>query len=299
MKTRSLILAVVVVASLAACRNRETALTGSYGSAVVSGQVVMSDDVANSSPAGVQVLVVGTGMMTTLGADGRFTFVDVPGNAQLLFQRQSDGISGRVRAESTGSMIVRLGQKGAASSSRRRGATPKREYEGVIRSVGTDSLVMFTSHKEEVTIAIDDLTIIRKGNTTLTLADLKVDDRIHVKATLKEGVLTALEVKRQNPADEEEGDDEDGEGQTMTANGLVLSQSGSDLVVMSQPKGEVTVQTDGNTIIKRQGVIIAVTDIKAGDEVNSMGQRVDASTLLARQIEVRGNSKDKDKGKKK
>lgn len=291
MKSRSLILAVVVVAMFAGCRNREVALTGSYGSSVVTGQVFMSDDVANSSPAGVEVSVVGTGMMTTLGADGRFTFTDVPENAQLLFQRASDDVGGRIRVESGQPLIVQLGQKGASAGGRRRGAAPKREYEGLIRSIDADELVMFTSHKEEVTIAIDELTIIRKGNQVLTVADLEVDDRIHVKATMKDDVLTALEIKLQNP-----GEDDDDEGQTMTANGLVLSQSGTELVVLSQPKGEVTVRTDGNTIIKRQGERISVTDIKAGDEVNCMGQRIDDSTLLARQIEVRGNSKDKKKG---
>jgi len=295
MKSRSLILAVVSVAMLAGCRNREVALTGSYGSAVVTGQVFMSEDVANGSPAGVEVSVVGTGMMTTLGADGRFTFTDVPENAQLLFQRASDGIGARIRVESGQPLIVKLGQKGASAGGRRRGAAPKREYEGLIRSIDAGQLVMFTSHKEEVTIAIDELTIIRKGNQVLTVADLEADDRIHVKAIMKDDVLTALEIKLQNPG---EDDDDDDEGQTMTANGLVLSQSGTELVVLSQPKGEVTVRTDDNTIIKRQGERISVTDIKADDEVNCMGQRIDASTLLARQIEVRGNSKDKKKGKK-
>ena len=130
MKSRSLILAVVLVAILAGCRNREVALTGSYGNSVVTGQVFISDDVANGSPAGVEVLVVGTGMMTTLGADGRFTFVDVPENAQLLFQRASDGIGGRIQVESGQPLIVHLGQKGASSGSRRRGAAPPSRRDG-------------------------------------------------------------------------------------------------------------------------------------------------------------------------
>jgi hypothetical protein len=189
-------------------------------------------------------------------------------------------------------MMVQLGPSGAAVGGRRRGAAPagKREYEGIIRSIDGDSFVLFTSHKEEVTINTDGSTVIRKGNEILTMAALKVDYRVHVKASMKDSGLMAVEVIVQNTG-EDRGDGERGE--TMTANGPVLSVSGTELVVLSQPKGEVTVQTDASTIIRKQGVIITVADIKAGDEVNCMGQRIDDHTLLARQIEVRGNSKKK------
>jgi hypothetical protein len=52
------------------------------------------------------------------------------------------------------------------------------------------------------------------------------------------------------------------------------------------------VQVDANTIIRKQGAIVHLADIKVGDGVNTMGTRVDDHTLLARQIEVRGNGKD-------
>ena len=296
MNTKRLVLAVVLLASVAACRNRETALTGAYGNAVVTGQVMMTDGA--TSPAGVEVSVVGTGMVITLGEDGRFTFVDVPRNAELQLQRASDGIGARIQADAGKPMLIQLGQSGA-SSGRRRGITPgKSEYEGLIRSIGSESFVLYTSHKSEVTIEVDDLTIIRKGgNRTLTLEDLKVDDRVHVKAIQRDGDIVALEVVLQNDGEEDEEDDD--ANKTMTANGPVRSNDGSSLVVFSQPKGEVTVQVDGNTIIKRQGQRISISDIKVGDEVNAMGTRVDDTTLLARQIEVRGNNKEKDKGKKK
>ena len=294
MYAKKLILAVAVLASVAACRNRETALTGAYGSAVVTGQVVMTDGAL--SPAGVEVSVVGTAMTVTLGADGRFTFAGVPRNAELQLQRASDGISARIEAQAGKPMFIQVGQSGARSG-RRRGITPgKSEYEGVIRSIGSDSFVLYTSHKSEVTIEVDDMTIIRKGNRTLSLEELKVDDRVHVKAIQRDGANVALEVKLQGGSDDEEEEDDDAH-KTMTANGPVRSNNGSSLVVFSQPKGEVTVQVDASTIIKRQGQRISITDIKVGDEVNSMGTRVDDTTLLARQIEVRGNSKEKEKKK--
>jgi hypothetical protein len=63
------------------------------------------------------------------------------------------------------------------------------------------------------------------------------------------------------------------------------------LVVTTVPKGDVTVQVDATTIIRKQGTIITIDDIHAGDEVNTMGTKVDDHTLKARQIEVRGKGK--------
>lgn len=293
MKNRvTIIVLAVAVLALASCRNRETSLTGSYGSSVLSGQVVMASEVADSSPAGVEVSVVGTGMSATLAADGRFTFVGVPAEAELTFKR-SDGIDARMAVvQSTSALQIELSAQ-AASPARRRGAPSGQtlQYEGLIRDVAEDHLIVFDSHQQEVTIALTATTKIRRGGTILTAADLKVDDRVHVKALLKDNVLTAVEVMLQNPSDD--GDD-GGEGQveqTMTANGPVKSLSGADLVVGSQPRGDVTVKTDASTIIKKQGVRIQVSDIKVGDEINSMGKKVDDHTLLARQIEVRGKTK--------
>ncbi len=278
---------VVLAVALAGCHGRETSLTGGYGSSVVAGQVIMGGVWASGSPAGVEVSVAGTGMMTTLGDDGRFAFAGVPRDAELRFFR-GDGISAGLKIEGASSgLVVELDGKGATRSARRRSATQKLEYEGVIRTVSADKLVLYTSHKEEVEITIDPATtVIRKGDQTMTAADLQVDWRVHVKATLKDGAKVASLIIVQNTGDDDADDDG---GTTMTANGPVTAVD--PLKVLSQSKGEVTVQTDDNTIIKKQGERITVDQIVVGDEINAMGTRVDDTTLLARQIEVRGNSK--------
>ena len=74
----------------------------------------------------------------------------------------------------------------------------------------------------------------------------------------------------------------------MTANGTVTAVGSSDLTVRTEEKGSVTVKTDANTIIRKQGTTVHLSDIVVGDEVNSVGTRVDDHTLLAKQIEVRG-----------
>ncbi len=295
MRNRLVILSIAVAVVLVSCSRHEAVPTGSYGERVVAGQVVMASEVANSTPAGVEVSVVGTGMTATLAADGRFTFIGVPDNAELRFRR-ADGIDARVRVPSGAPLVVELsGTTAMSSHSRRRGVSPKdpgpsQQIEGLIQTASGDSIVVLDSHQQVVTVAIDASTLIRKGDQFVQAGALAAGDRVHVKALVINDVLTALQIIVQNESAGDDGGDNEG-GTTMTANGPVKSVDGTTLVVTSQPKGDVTVNTDASTIIRKQGQIVTTADIRVGDEVNCLGTRVDDHTLLARQIEVRGNSK--------
>jgi hypothetical protein len=298
MKSHKLAILLFAVVALVGCRNRENAITAAYGDGIVTGQVI-SDGEVDGSAAGIEVRVLGTGMSMVVDDGGRFTFAGVPSRANLHFSR-ADGIDASIPVTSR-EMNVRVSGLRVASDKAKK---PKvAQLEGLILDIDGDMFIMYTSKKVEQMVLVTEVTRIRKGNETLTIDDLEVGYRVHVKGLSNDGKTKALEVIVQNtniddPDDgEDDGDDDGGTtppptgGQTMTANGLVLSVSGSDLVVRSQSKGNVTVRTDANTIIKRQGKRIQVSEIKPNDEVNSLGTRVDATTLLARQIEVRGKSK--------
>ena len=277
---------VVAVIALAGCRKHES-MTGTYGAGVITGQVVMAAG-TSASPEGVRVSVVGTGMSTLLGPDGRFTFSSVPEDAQLHFMRATDGIDARFAVPPQRSFTVELNGT-SAKAGRKRAAGPGQELqiEGDIVTPGTDSIVVHSSHNEDVKVMLTDTTVIRHGQTPIAAADLKAGDHVHVKATVKDDVKTATEVIVQNEGEDDGGDD----ANTRTANGTVKSVGSDSLVVSTVPKGDVTVQVDSSTIIRKQGVLIGLSDIHAGDEVNTMGTKVDDHTLKARQIEVRGTSK--------
>ena len=142
------------------------------------------------------------------------------------------------------------------------------------------------SHKVDVTVTITTDTIIRHGDQTLTPNDLKVGDRVHVKAKVTGSDNVAIEIMLQNG---ENGDDGQG-GQMMTANGRVTGTDVGQITVASQPHGDVVVMVDVNTIIRKQGDVIMLDGIHLDDEVNAMGTRIDDHTLQALQIEVRGVS---------
>lgn len=283
MKTmRNAVVVCAVMMVMGGCRGSESSITGSYGDRVVVGQAAMAAGMSNSSPAGVRVSVGTTGMSAVLDPSGRFTFIGVPENAELRFTRGEDNIDARVAIGGTGPMQVVLAANGASNGKVKRSPVAGLlQYEGLVQEISATSIKV-----NDVTFTIDGDTIIRKGKATLTPADIAVNDRVHVKATAER---VAFEIKLQNP---DAYPTETGSGsQTMTANGLVTSAGTTELTVLTQPHGEVTVQVNADTIIKKQGVRITAADIKAGDEINSMGTRVDDHTLLARQIEVRGKTK--------
>jgi len=296
MRTMKILAAVVL---LAACRGHRETVTGDYGMGVVSGQIVMASGMSNADPAGVRVAVGGTGMSVVVGADGRFAFAGVPEGAQLIFERQSDGVNARLSLASTSAPVVVELSTTTATLSRHRAApsVPQQQIEGLITAASATSITVHDSHGNDDVLQITDKTVIRKGRTAVKPEDLAVGTRVHVMAANGVALLVLVQDEKAEPGDDQGGDHGgDHGGETMTANGTVKSVGTGSLVVTTVPKGDITVNVDANTVIRKQGTIIKLADIKVGDGVNTMGARVDDHTLLARQIEVRGSGHENDPG---
>ena len=288
MRTRVSFVVVAAVFVLAGCQGHE-AITGGYGSTGVSGVVSMAAGMTNSSPQGVRVGVSGTGMSAVLGPDGRFSFFGAPENATLTFSR--DDVNASIKAEGSGPMQIELNSNHANLGRHRVVPSgPLMQIEGLITAIGTTDITVHDSHNQDVKVTITTDTAIYKGNQKLQLSDLKVGDRVHVQAKVSGDATNAVVVILQNP-DDDSGDDNNNSGsQTMTANGTVKSVGTGELTVTTVPKGDVVVKVDGTTIIRKQGATITLADIHTGDQVNTMGTRIDDHTLQAKQIEVRGVS---------
>jgi hypothetical protein len=252
----------VVLLAFAACNGSRETITGSYGQSALSGQVVLT----GGSPAGVRVSVRGTGMTSTLGDDGQFFFAGVPEDATLDFVRESDGIEASMKSDAkSGFVLVDLTKTTAQRSSRRRAAGPTRdkvtEFEGLVRSAAADSIVVYTSHKEEVTIGLDANTVIR--NPT----DLVVGARVHVKAKKVGDAWLAVSVIVQNSGDDDGGDD-DPPATVREYEGLVRSASATELVVFTSHKEEVTFTITADTIVRKGNTPIAPETIAVGTRVH-------------------------------
>ncbi|HEX7829513.1 MAG TPA: DUF5666 domain-containing protein, partial [Thermoanaerobaculia bacterium] len=199
---------------LSACSREKASLTGAYGTATLSGQVTMSGT-SQTSPEGVRVSMRGTGMSTVLGASGDFAFVDVPSDAQLDFSRESDGVQASLRVDDASTFLaVQLTPSTAVrgTTSRRRGVgrgtEPIYEIEGLIVSATAEQLVVAASRGGEQTVKLTPETVIRKGQTPVTPAELLPGVRVHVKAKKADDVLIAVLVIVQNKDGDDGGNDD-------------------------------------------------------------------------------------------
>ena len=174
-----------------------------------------------------------------------------------------------------------------ANGGRRHSSAPPPwiQFEGTIKSLGSNSFVLTVEHLGDVTITVDTNTAINQGATTLKFADLKTGEQVHVQAVTKGTDKLAVRVIVQNDTGNEPPDDS---GTTMTANGTVTATGSGQITVHTEEKGDVVVQIDNSTIIRREGQTLTPADIKVGDQVNALGTKVDDHTLKATQIEVRG-----------
>ena len=172
-----------------------------------------------------------------------------------------------------------------AEAARHRAAptAPLAEYEGVIKTVGTGTITVTTSHQTDVDFTITDTTLIRKGETTVDASTLGVGDQVHVKATSANNVNTAAIIIVQEPDSSETPDDS---LSVVTANGVVTSVGADSFDVHRANGTDARVKVTDGTVIKKHGQTIHPADIKVGDHVEAVGTAVDPTTVAALQVEV-------------
>ena len=266
-------LAVAVVLLLSACHGENSTTAPPMGGVGLTGQIVPTADLAGASPAGISVTC--SGQVTVTDAAGRFAFMSVSttsrqlsafaaGNINLFFAR-NDGINaaGSVTA-GTSDVVVYL-QKTAANIVST--GQSKREIEGLITAISATSITVDdASTGGPVKAAINAMTVIRKGNQTLAATDLKVGDRVHVKATINgDNSLTAFEIMLQNSA----SDDDSGNGQTRELEGLITAVSASSITVNNASTGgPVTAAINSSTVIRKGNRTLTASDLHVGDRVH-------------------------------
>jgi len=150
------------------------------------------------------------------------------------------------------------------------------EVEGVIKSV-TPDFVVTDARGHDTTFKITADTVIRKGEKAVTIGDLAIGDRVHVKATVDAGVNTALLIIVQAP---------EGQNENAEVSGVIAEVAADHLKVTPRIGNITTIQVDNNTRIKRGDRTIQLSDLKVGDSIKAEGTLVNATTILARQIEA-------------
>ena len=132
------------------------------------------------------------------------------------------------------------------------------EIEGIITAASAIEITVHDSHNADVVVELTSTTIIRKGETAVAAADLKVGERVHVKATSANNVNTAVEVVVQNE-----------EQHPIEVTGTITAASSSSITVHDAHGADVILMLTSSTIIRKGDATLAAGDLKVGDHVEA------------------------------
>jgi hypothetical protein len=154
-------------------------------------------------------------------------------------------------------------------------AAKKIEIEGFISAIAGSVL---TINSQDVVVPVE--VVVHHGSHVIDFADLKVGDRLHVRAISVDDVLTATDVKLQNPGDEEE--EEGGTGGTpITVDGLVSALAVTACPNLSFTLGTQAVATNSSTVFSGGTCNVIVS----GGHVQVLGV-VQSGVLVATQVQI-------------
>lgn len=289
-RTHVLLLALISMLIVAGCQETAT-LTGSVGERQVVGTIVPAGDLNGADPAGIQIRVREQGVEAITTSTGAFVLTGLPeGELELQFLRSEDGINATLQLSPGVNQVTVELEKGRASTRRRSARAPRIQLEGLITAISADSItVADASRKMDVTAAIDDDTLIRKGHRKLTTDDLEVGDRVHVRARPEaDGSLTAEEIKLQE--DDDDGDDDDRPAKK-ELEGLILAVSSDSITVNDASSGEQTAAITADTVIRKGNTSLTTDDLKPGDRVHVRAKVEDDDSLTAEEIKLQNPGK--------
>jgi Domain of unknown function (DUF5666)/Carboxypeptidase regulatory-like domain len=230
--------------------------------------------------AGVTVRVSGNSHSTMTDSTGQFTLTNVPaGNPELSFERQDIHARGRVTVAAGATNHVTIAIVGSRAEAVAGGHSGL-EIEGLVSSIDSDAgtFTVLDQRQGAVVILTDGTTVIRDDNATISLSDIAVGDRVHVKAlTQDDGSILATQVLLQS----------DKVGGSRQLDGPVVSvDQGAASFVVQAGTGAVTVTTNGSTTFKRHGGSASFSDLAPGVTVDINGTLQGDGTVLAKKVTI-------------
>jgi hypothetical protein len=230
--------------------------------------------------ADVTVSVLSTGKSARTDGSGNFRLTDVPaGSVELGFERADVHARGHVSVMAgmtTTVTIAIVGSQAVVAP----GGHAGEEIEGLVSEIRSADLTVLDQRLGAVVVHTDGSTIIRTGGTTISLSDIQVGNRVHVKAMKQgDGSYLATEVMLQ-------GDKVGGNRSVSGTVQSVDSEAGS--FVVQSGVGTVTVKTDSGTSFKRRGGKATFADVTAGARVDVNGILQQDGSVLARKVTLEG-----------
>jgi len=236
-----------------------------------------------TSAVGVTITIPGTSITVTVSPGGAFTLNGVPsGTIQLHFTGtgiDATATISNVADNETIHIVVNVnGSQANVTITDREGPKPNAsstELEGLISAINTAARTIVVNG---VTVSVPTTATIRHGDTNLSLANLAVGQRVHVKGTLSGSTVVATEVMLQN--DNEKNDEAEAEG-------TVSARSGT-CPAITFMLGTTKVTTNGSTQFK--GATCA--QIANGTKAEVSGTRQTDGSIVATKVNVDSEKED-------
>ena len=264
--------------------------SGSTSGATIAGTVVGGFSTANFRPTATAmvVIVVGTSITTTVDSAGRFTLLNVPpGHVQLQFS--ASGADARLDLDDVADheqiqISVRVsGATVEIEENTREKADQRAEVEGRVTGVSASGLMVGDKN-----ISVPAGTVIRHGGTPMTLTDIHVGDRVHVKGTKTATGVMATEIMVQT------GNGPGKEPEQAEVKGAVAAAPTGACPSIQFMVGSTRVATNGSTRFGdtpcaqiAAGVVVEVEGTRQTDG-SVLATRVEAEKQQAQEVELKG-----------
>jgi len=228
---------------------------------------------------GVTVRVVQTDRSAQTDASGNFTLTGVPvGDVDLEFKRADINARANVHV-SSGVNAITVAVTASTAVVVPRG-NAEEEIEGLVSAVstGAGTLTVLDQRLGAVVVKTTNTTVLRHGQTIMTLSQIQVGMRVHIKALLQsDNTFLATEIIIQ---DENVGGNREVEGTVTSVNAMAMS-----FVVQSTGAG-VTVKTDSSTMFRKRGSSASFLDVMTGVMVEVEGILQADGSILARSVTI-------------
>jgi Domain of unknown function (DUF5666) len=282
-------LAVCAVAALflaVSCHESSSSPTSPGSGATVMGTVIRGSGTLGATTQGtgiglpqVTVRVVQTGRSTQTDASGDFMLMDVPvGNVEFAFSRADINARGRVPV-APGSNAVTVAVTGSTAVVVPRGHAGE-EIEGLVSAVdpGAGTLTVLDQRLGAVVVKTGATTIVRHGQTAMTLSQLQIGMRVHVKALLQQDntyLATEIVLQSQNPG-----------GERGVTGSVTSIDAGAKTFVVQSTGASVITRTDTSTTFRRRGNAASFSDVTVGAIVEVTGILQADGSILARKVTI-------------
>ena len=299
MTPKSRIIPILILAAATACGGSSPTSPGQTGAgtgASITGTVqggapnALTSASTGGAITGVTVTVVGTSISSGLDVAGRFNLKNVPsGDLQLQFSGSVSAmltITG-VQSTETITLVVSVSANSVTVESEARSGGSEEQLEGRIDSLPPTTPAGSLTVAGR-TVTTDASTVIRKGDASATVSDLKVGYRVHVKGHTSGSSLLATQIIIQNTnTDVPSSDDDDDDEQDSSASiHDRLNAIGGSAPTLTLTVGSTTVRTSSATVVKRRGDEQTLAELKVGQDVHVIGTRQPDGSIDARHIEI-------------